>query len=242
MGFWSKIKNAVKKAYKAVKRFVKAIARLVVRFVVGIIARVIGMVGGLFLFWLTKKMRVHICILRPAGQKELISVADAEASLQRATQIIKDKFDVKVKTYGTPYAEVIKESPPSEALTVECSLSGNAGEEISEGGEFFAKYLAGWNAIPISLIYPITVFVIQSITHEGDTFRGCSAGVFTDYVVLTPVGMKDDTTLAHEISHACSLLHRDDKNNLLFHGFDRGTSVTGWQKYWFRSSRHVNFW
>ena len=109
MGFWSKLKNAIKKVAKAVVRAVKAIVRTVIKIVATIVSFVIGFVGELFLFWKEKKLRINVCILHPAGQKELISIADADLSVQRAAQIIKDKFNTKVIHYGKPYIQVIKE-------------------------------------------------------------------------------------------------------------------------------------
>jgi hypothetical protein len=238
MGLWSKIKKAAKKVWNAVK----GAARAVVKVVTWVVGFVIGAVSSIILFWLQKKIRLHVCILHPPGGKELASVAEAEASVNRAAQIIKDKFDVKVKHYGKPYVEIIKEAAPASALGTECSASGYGAIEYGEAGSFFAKYTAGWNVFPITLVFPVTVFVVQSIKHNGADWRGCSSGLLTDYVLVTPDGLKDDTTLTHEIGHACNLFHRDDKANLMYHGASRGKSVTGWQKWWFRASRHVNYW
>jgi hypothetical protein len=238
MSFWSKIKKAV----KAVVRVVKAVVRAIIKVIVALVGLVIGVVGSLFLPWLEKRIRLHVCILHPAGGKEFVSVQEAEASVQRAAQLIKDRFDVKTLHYGTPFVEVIREDAPDAALDYECSASGYFKAEFGEASDFYSKYTAGWNAIPITLTYPVTVFVVRSVTHDGEAWRGCSSGFLTDYVVITADGIKDDTTLAHEIGHSCFLLHRDNKANLMYHQANRGTSITGWQKYVFRTSRHVNFW
>lgn len=239
MGLWSKIKKAIK---KTLKHWVKTLARTIVKIVATIIGLVIGIVGSIFLFWLQKKIRIHVCILHPAGQKELVSVSDAQQSVERAAQLIKDKFNTKLLHYGNPHVEVIKEDAPDAALDTECTLSGGLKLEFGDGGDFYTSHTAGWNAIPVSLVYPVTVFVVRSIKSDGKDFRGCSSGFFTDYVVITPDGINDTTTLAHEIGHACFLLHRKKQTNLMYHEANRGTSITGWQKYWFRASRHVNFW
>ena len=242
MGFWSKLKNAIKKVAKAVVRAVKAIVRTVIKIVATIVSFVIGFVGELFLFWKEKKLRIHVCILHPAGQKELVSIADADLSVQRAAQIIKDKFNTKVIHYGKPYIQVIKEDAPDKALDAKCSASGYFRAEWGEASDFYSKYTAGWNAIPVSLGYPITVFVVRTVKHDSDFWRGCSFGLLTDYLVITPDGINDKTTLAHEIGHCCFLLHRDDFANLMYHEASRGISVTRWQRYWFRLSRHINYW
>lgn len=238
MSFWSKVKSAV----KAVVRAVKAVVRFVVKIALALVSLVIGIVGSPFLFWLKKKIRLHVCILHSAEQKEVVSVQEAELSVQRAAQIINDKFNTKTLHYGEPYIEVINESAPDKALDVKCSATGYFRSEFGEASDFYKKHTAGWNAFRVSLAYPVTVFVVRSVTHNGDPWRGCSFGVLTDYVVITSDGIKDQTTLAHEIGHSCFLLHRKKRANLMYHGNSRGTSITRWQKYWFRTSRHVNFW
>lgn len=230
MGFWSKLKNVV-----------KGVVRAVVKVVVAVVHAVIGAIGSIFLFWMTKKIRLHVCILQDGG-KAIVSVAEAEASIQRAAALIRQKFDTKVIHYGKPYVQIIKEQAPATALGTQCSASGYFTIEYGEGGSFFAKHTAGWNAIPITVTHPVTIFVVKSIKNGSSEWRGCSSGFMTDYVLVTEKGLNDDTTLTHEIAHACNLLHRDTKTNLLYHGFDRGTGVTGWQKWAFRISRHVNFW
>jgi len=241
MSWWSKVKNAVKKAVRAIVRVVKAVVRVVVRIVLEIVHRVINFVGAIVAWNKEKKLRVHVVILHEPGQKPLISEQEADDSIKRAGVIIKDRFNVRVSGFGKPHITTLKEDAPHGALNVECSFWGNVKAEGGEGGEFFASHLAGWNMVPVTFMYPVTVFVIAHVTHDGSQWRGCSAGIFTDYVVLTPTGMNDDTTLAHEIGHACSLLHRDSQTNLMYHSYPRGTSITGWQKFWFRTSRHVNF-
>lgn len=238
MGLWSKIKKAAKKVWRGIK----AVVRTVVKLVVALVHLVIGGLGQIFFFWMQKRLRIHICILHPAGGKEVVSVSAAQQSAARAAQIIKDKFNTKLIHYGEPFVEVIKEDAPTGALDVECNFTGHLKVEFGEGGEFFAKHTAGWNAIPITVVHPVTVFVVRNITDGSSVFRGCSSGVLTDYVVITADGINDDTTLAHELGHAGFLLHRSDSGNLMYHPATRGTSITRWQRFWFRSSRHVNFW
>jgi hypothetical protein len=120
---------------------------------------------------------------------------------------------------------------------VECG-AGALGEEFGEAGEFFAKHLAGWNAIPISLTFPVTVFVVRDV--EGT--KGCSLGPLTDYVTLDTAGVKIASTMAHEVGHACSLWHSGSQSNLMFHDDNRGDGVKWFQKNLLRSSRHVTYW
>jgi len=241
MGFFSKLKNAVKKAVKAVANVVKGIVRNIVRIVVEVIHRLVNLGLGLIFWGREKKLRVHIVILHEPGQAPLVTEQNADDSFERAKAILKDKFNVRGYGFGKPHITTLKEEAPDRALNVECGAGGYFTREYGAAGSFFASHLGGWNVLPVTFMYPITVFVVAHVTHDGKEWRGCSWGILADYVVLTPTGINDDTTLAHEIGHACSLLHRDSKSNLMFHGWDRGTSVTGWQRFWFRGSRHVNF-
>ena len=76
-----------------------------------------------------------------------------------------------------------------------------SGIEFGEAGDYYAKLLAGWNVIPISLTFPITVFVVRNLNALG-----CSMNVLGDYVIVDREGLETDhITLAHEIGHACGL-------------------------------------
>ena len=88
---------------------------------------------------------------------------------------------------------------PAEALDVTCSPS----IEFTEAGEYYAKLLAGWNLIPISMTFPVTVFVVRDL--QGFSL-GCSMNVFADYVIVDRAGLETDhVTLPHEIGHTCGL-------------------------------------
>lgn len=238
MGLWSKIKRAAKRVANIVKAAVRALVKVLV---VEVLQRIINIVLLPIGYLVTKKMRVNIVILHEPGMPPLISTQDAEASFQRAVALYKDKFDVRLVGYGKPYIAALKEDAPHDALNPECSGSGIWEHEMGEAGSFYASHLAGWNVIPISFTYPITVFVVANVTHHGASWQGCSFGPLTDYVVLTPTAMNQDTTLAHEIGHACGLLDRDNPANFMKHTAPRGTAVTGWQRFVVRTSRHVNF-
>ncbi len=231
MGFWSKIKKIAKKVWRAVK----ATVRVIVRVVIAIVVRIINLV----LVWLPiqKKMRIQVFILRNEAGDSLLNDAVSLQKLQDAVDFaiktFKDKMDIKVISYGKPVIQTLPKPAPSAALDVKCD-SGAASNEWGEAGEYFANNLAGWNLIPIHLGFPITAFVVRHI----DGKIGCSMGLLTDYVTLSIPGAASTTTLAHEMGHCCSLLHRDDVKNLMFTNDGRGNNVTGWQKFVVRNSRH----
>lgn len=120
MGFWSSIKNAVS---NIAKNIVSGITRGLTKLVTFAIGFVIGALSSIFLFWATKKLRLHVCILQPLGGKELVSVSEAELAVERAAVLIRDKYNTKVRHYGSPYVEIVKEPAPDSALDTRCADS-----------------------------------------------------------------------------------------------------------------------
>jgi hypothetical protein len=232
MGFWSKLKKAVKKAWAVVKATVRAVVKIIIE----IIIRVINLV----LAWLPiqKKLRLHVFILRDENSIPIVTEGDLRIPIEYLRQTLEDKFRVKLLFYGKPEVQILPEPAPKKALEVACD-SGAASNEWGAAGEYFADHLAGWNIIPINLGFPITVYVVRDIAGK----IGCSLGPLTDYVTVSKAGTHSDSTLAHEIGHCCSLLHREnDSSNLMYPNDGRKNGVTGWQKFVFRNSRHCTFW
>jgi hypothetical protein len=239
MGFWSSVTSVVKKVVRVVKRVVKAVVRVVVRLITTVVGLALGAFDFLFGFltWPPKKLRLHIFILSDAGGP-LINPGDLTLAIDYARNTLKQRFNVKLLAYGKNMIEIIKEPAPAAALSIGCEW-GALQDEFGEAGEYFAQHLAGWNAIPISLTFPITVFVVRAI--EGKA--GCSLGPLTDYVTLDLDGVTSDSTLVHEIGHACNLLgHVGALSNLQSADRNRGNEVYWWQKNVVRSSRHVMYW
>lgn len=231
MGFWSKFKKRLKQAW----RLVKAVVRAVVRVVVEIVYRVVNAL----LFWLPikKKMRLQILILEDENGRAVVKDSDLTTAVDFLKKTLNDKFDVKLKFYGEPGIQTLTAPAPKAALDVECG-GGAFSNEFGEAGEYFANHLAAWNVIPLHLGFPITAFIVRDISGK----IGCSLGPLADYVTVSTKGAFSDSTLSHEIGHCCGLLHRDNKNNLMFPDDGRGNSVTGWQKFVVRNSRHCTFW
>jgi hypothetical protein len=240
MGFFSSLKSALKKAVKKVTRAVKSVVRLASRLVVTLVGLGIGIFDLLlgFLAWPPKKLRVHIFILS-TEKGPLVDPAFLTASVDFARKTFKKRFNVKLLAYSKNMIEIIKEPAPPEALSVGCG--GDAvDQEFAEAGEYFASHLAGWNGIPISLTFPVTVFIVSDVSGNG----GCSIGPLTDYVTVdtSSDGVGTPSEIAHEVGHACNLWHSGTKSNLMYHPSDRGDGVKWFQKNLFRSSRHVTYW
>lgn len=227
MGFLSKVWHVV-----------KGIARVIAR----IVATAWGLLTGLFdllfgfLLWPQKKLRYHVFIL--SDQKgPVIDPGDLSPSIDFFTKTFKERFNVKVVAYGKPGIEIIKDPAPAAALDTSCG-GGAFSNELGQAGEFFAQHIAGWNAIPISLGFPVTIFVVRSMEGGKD---GCSLGPLTDYVVMTPSAVSKLNVLAHEVGHSCSLWHSGSNSNLMWKDASRGNGAKWFQKNLVRSSRHVQY-
>jgi hypothetical protein len=241
MGFFSSLKNKLKKAFKWAVRVVKAAVRLGMRLVVTAIGIGLGVFDLFlgFIGWPRKKLRLHIFILAdPNGPIVDPADPDLTTAVDFARNTLKARFNVEMVPYSRNLIEVIKEPAPSAALTVDCGLIAALREDFTEAGEFFAKHLAGWNGIPISTIFPITVFIVSNVVDK----QGCSLGPLTDYIIVDPDGVANPTLMIHEIGHACNLWHSWTKSNLMFADFDRGDGVKWFQKNLLRSSRHITYW
>jgi len=81
---------------------------------------------------------------------------------------------------------------------------------------------------------PIAIFVVKDLSGFG----GCSIGWLSDYVTVKHNSL---STTAHELAHACNLLHREDEHNLMHpnSGSLAVVEMTTWQIAMLRASRHV---
>jgi hypothetical protein len=227
-----------KRLAKAVVRAVKAVVRVAVRIVataVGVALGVLDLFAG-FLLWPQKKLRVQIFILADQNGP-VVTEAALKPAIDFARVTFKDRLNVKLLPYGKNMIEIIKEPAPTSALNVGCGWSG-LGQEFGQAGEYFNSHLAGWNAAPVALTFPVTVFVVSDVAGKS----GCSMGPLTDYVTLDPNGVANPSTMAHEIGHACNLWHSGTQSNLMYKHSNRGDKVKWFQKNLFRSSRHVVYW
>lgn len=230
--------------FRKLWRAVKSIVRVVVKAIVGLVMRIVHILGEILTLGLvTKKLTIQVMILRDERSSPLIAEAAIQAAVTSTTTIFKDRFNVAVRMYGKPGVQTIDGPAPTAALDDHCDIDAYA-EDFGEAGEFYATHTAGWVGIPISLRFPVTVFVVRTV----DGKIGCSIPI-TDYVTLSATsssggvtGVTDPTTMAHELAHTCLLPHRDNISNLLYPSAGRGTETTWWQRRVARTSRHVTFW
>ena len=219
-------------------RVVKAAARLFLRVGSFFLGLVVGMPDLLLGFLLpAKKLRIQVFILANASHPPADPAAVQQA-IDYAKATFAKRFNVNLLPSGSSWIEILDVGVPDAAMRVSCGLTAYK-EEWGEAGEFFNNHLAGWNAVPVSGTFPVTVFVVREIFGKG----GCSMGPLTDYVTVagSAVG-PGSSTIAHEIGHACNLWHSFGTSNLMYSKHARGDTVRWWQKNLFRSSRHVLWW
>jgi len=237
MGLWSKIKKAAKWIAKKAKAIARVVIRLVVEFISRFVFKIPDLIFG-FIGWPPKKLRLYVYILRNEDGDPVVTPEEVQPSINHTRTFLKEKFNIELKAYAKGFVETAIERAPIDALRVHCGIKG-FGQEIGDAGEYFAKHLAGWNTIPISLTFPITVFIIE----KGLDHPGCSMSILTDYVVVDRQAIKDgdEGLMMHEMGHCCGQPWHSAKSNFMYPDSDRGDGVHWWQKNIVRSSRHVNF-
>ena len=228
MGFLSDVWHAV-----------EGVGRVIGRLFAGLWGLLVGLFDLLlgFLCWPPKKLRYQIFILSE-DNKPLVEPADLQPSIDFFTKTYKDRFNVKVMPYGNPGIQVLEGSAPSEALNVSCG-GGAFTNELGEAGNFFSQWIAGWNIIPISLDFPVSIFIVKTMAGDAD---GCSLGPLSDYATMTPQAVGEVNVMAHETGHLCSLWHSGSHSNLMWKDPTRGNDAKWFQKNLLRSSRHVTYW
>lgn len=252
MGIFTSIKNGAKKFVKTSIKVLKGVKGATKWSVDTFVVKPVGFLSS----WIpqTKKLRIQVFILRDnITDRSLLNAAariELDNAISYATTTFRSKFDIDLIAYGSPLIQILPKPAPIAALDVACDF-GAIKNELGAAGTYFEKNLAGWNVVPISLTFPISIFIVRTIAGK----IGCSLGAASDYVTLSSVpestssvsGISSLSTLAHELAHCCGLYHRNEVNNLMYEndsdgrGNVRGSDVTYWQKTIVRSSRHVTF-
>lgn len=126
-----------------------------------------------------------------------------------------------------------------QAINVGCAAQA-ALEDIGRLGGKFAWRTLRHHAFGIARRgfgtgSPVALFAVRSVD-EG-RLAGCSLGPLTDYVTIR---MDLPVCLAHELGHACNLLHVAQSGNLM-NPTCGGVHLERWQVVLIRLSRHVSF-
>jgi hypothetical protein len=226
--------------------------------------------GGLVGIRPIKHLRLHIIILMRSDHTLTVPTNRIGLAIARAESIFRDRADVKIHT--TVHQVDTPSSP--HALQVETD-AGLLGEDMTHAGLYFQTTITEmlWEDNPWFVLRvgaPVVAFIVDGVGVPGRVF-GCSAGPLSDYVCVEGAHMIVDpqktpvvapivpepanatpamasATLAHEIGHACGLLHAgDDVTNLMYptsqasDGTPRGDNLSPFQRAIIRSSPHVTY-
>ena len=223
-----------------IRAWIRAIAEFVSQ-VLGIFDMAARLVG----IRIRKNVRICIIILN----EDRLPVVDPQA-LQPAIAWAKATFydQAKVNLVVTD-TKVVNSPSPADNLDVNAN-AGAAWDELWFPGSYFETAANGYcfeSAFSrlVALGSPIIVFVVRSVAGQA---TGCSLSTLTDYVTVERATFSgptaDPTVLAHELGHACSLLHIDGQENLMFANSSAGAGLRGshlppGQTSVLRGSRHV---
>jgi len=244
MSFWSKLKSVAKRVVRAVKAVVRAVIRIAV-IVLTSWTKALDLVFG-WVGWPPKRLKVHIAVLTGPSGPLITDLNTLRPAIDVLKQTLKDRCNVKVLPYSSGnkneidnWVQVVTEVAPTAALKVRCDF-GALWDEGGEAGEFFARHTAGWVGIPISLAFPITVFIVEEVNDK----LGCAVPVLTDYCTVNAGAIfdKGNSVMAHECAHRCNLWHVSQKVNLLNPDREKPPFwLHWWQRNLLRASRHVTY-
>jgi hypothetical protein len=236
---WGWIKDAAQGAWD----FIKGVGSALAQTIKWILQRGIGILD----FFLTlagimpeKKIRVEARILVKDG-KPVADRDDVQAVLDLANEVFKQGVNVRVVS-RTDRPTLIPDDAPARNLVVACG-AGAFASAFSSVGAWFRRHLA---RSPAGTVFgygsPVTVFVVENV--EGK--KGCSVGFLADFVVIDPEALRGDEgsllTLAHEVGHACDLVHAGAGTSLMRASSDgRTRRMKRLQRAIFRSSPHVTY-
>jgi|GEM_PF-2987452 len=222
-------------------RWVTGVGKWVVDEIAGLPEGIAGLFG-----WLPRKnFDLHVIILRNQ-EGPLVREPAIGKALRETERIFWDRARVKVRTT----VHTLESVAPDYAFHIDAGI-GLLGEDLTLAGSYFQATMTSELGGSVDSLLgrrpvPLAAFVVLGV---GDSEVGCSAGPLADYVVVErdrllvqPDG-RVFNTLAHEMGHACGLLHTDDETNLLYPKgtIDRGDNLSPFQRMIARNSSHVAF-
>jgi hypothetical protein len=205
-----------------------------------------------------KKMRLYVLVQQSLAGP-VADPKDVETVISKARNIFFEEARIKILPVqpfnysdsisssggdGSSYWKIIATPSDTDTLDVCCKACalGNDLTVIGTKFEVMMTTEAFWGNTgrAFSIGAPVVAFTVRSFS---DGKQGCSLGPLTDYVtILLDMDDLDETVLAHELGHACTLLHKSDSSNLMYSKPGRGQTLTVWQKISVRGSRHVTWW
>jgi hypothetical protein len=186
-----------------------------------------------------KKVRVQGMILLDEKRQPVATREAVEAVIDLAEEVFADQMHVRLVR---PFERVgvVPEAAPSYALEVGCDADIWGAQFTNVGAWFRHRQVVGPGTI-FGYGSPITLFVVRNVIDK----RGCAPPAFlADYAVIDPDALSGDEgsllTAAHEVGHACNLLHWS--STLMQKGHTgRPRKLKRLQKAIFRASGHVTY-
>ena len=251
MGFWSKLKRAVRRVVKAVVRGVQEI-----------VSRILKLGNAILTYFgilPIKQLKLRILILRNEQGNPVAGPADVLRIVEKAKQILRGSARISVvPTDGKDFVWTVNEFAPAAALHLKGDGFDLVKAQLGEAGDFFdemigkyhSKATFPWN-FPTT---PITGFVVAKIDGRtgvaspiaGNWFAidpSAFAPVTTGDGIDTVSTTTDSSIIAHELGHNMGWFsHRDEAQNLMHQDDSRGYLLTQWQLVVMRSSGCVSIW
>jgi hypothetical protein len=217
-----------------------------------IITLILGLLEHMLKYRPIKKLRIGVLILTDEQGEPLTTPEIVYTQIKRAQDIYKQAKIEIIPAFPPlkklPEEETLPESAqwirtlstptPKSILDVDCDFKAIIQDLTLPGFQYQYNTIKTFFHSSFRRVFgfgaPITVFIVRKITKKG----GCSIGWLSDYVTLR---YKHSHCLAHEVGHACNLLHTDDPENLMYPKSCDPEKITPRQIILMRSSRHVSY-
>jgi hypothetical protein len=227
------------------------IIRIIIRFFGERGSQLVGLIDAGLRFVgvrITKYLRVCIIILEEENHQHTAEPEELTLAIEFAKKAFYDGAKVRLNVLGI---HKVNSTSPRNNLDVNTD-AGALLDELFAPGSYFETAANGYcfdEAVfrLVGVGAPVVVFITRSVRGQA---TGCSLLFFTDYITVergTVRGMTaDPTVMAHEIGHACTLIHvPDNRNNLMSPRSSasslRGSALAAGQSTLVRNSRHVTF-
>ena len=206
---------------------------------------------------LEKKLRICVVILRDENGKPVIEPGNIIEQINKAVNTLKTAANIKIIRSGLPrhgsessqndqvdesWIQINPDLSRKAVLNPGCNWKALRDDLLLAGSSFqltavFRCFYGTWRRV-IGYGAPIVVFIVRDISSfKASYFIGCSLGPLTDYIV---VEARDPKCIAHELGHACNLLHSKSNNNLMNTNCE-GNTLKRCQIKLLRISRHVTY-
>lgn len=212
-----------------------------------------------------KRMKIRVIIQRDEAGNPIATSQEIFGSIQYAIDTFKSQANVRLLPLGPFQYSSAFRSPPTasddyivtdstasgpDELDVKCEDNAAGLADLGFVGSFYQQLMnrdCFWGDGRSLLGYGAPVAAI-AVRRFLDRDLGCSPGGPAVNYVLVDFSPADNvadplhfSTLAHELGHACNLVHVTDENNLMIHQAPHPPQLNRGQVALLRASRHVTY-